>query len=130
MHVQYASTYASRACLIGNIVLLAIGDCGVVVLPDRHGALVDGGRPYARVCPQALEVVDAKVGHADGTRLARVDRILERDRLVAEKLADLDDDDDGGAAPEAAPADDEDEAADDDDEAADDDDDDDDKDED
>ena len=71
-------------------------------------------------------------GELSEEQKARIAEIRDRsDRLVAEKLADLDDDDDdGGAAPEAAPADDEDEAADDDDEAADDDDDDDDKDED
>ena len=63
-------------------------------------------------------------GELSEEQKARIAEIRDRsDRLVAEKLADLDDDDDGGAAPEAAPADDEDEAADDEDEAADDDDD-------
>ena len=57
-------------------------------------------------------------GELSEEQKARIAEIRERsDRLVAEKLADLDDDDeDEGAAPEAAPSDDddEDEAADDD----------------
>ena len=54
-------------------------------------------------------------GELSEEQKARIAEIRERsDRLVADKLADLDDDDDGGAAPEAAPDDDEDEAADDD----------------
>ena len=104
----------------GDVYVKGIGSEAKVVAAD-----IEACNGVVHAVSHVLLPLDGD-GELSEEQKARIAEIRERsDRLVAEKLADLDDDDDdGGAAPEAAPADDEDEAADDDDEAADDDDDD------
>lgn len=106
----------------GDVYVKGIGSEAKVVTAD-----IEACNGVVHAVSHVLLPLDGD-GELSEEQKARIAEIRERsDRLVAEKLADLDDDDeDEGAAPEAAPSDDddEDEAADDD-EADDDDDDDD-----